>query len=116
MNVPGQHFALMAMDIEQSAPGVKRAKKRRRKSLIEGSREGLPAQVSPSLLKPLNRRNSMTSPPKSILRVMGTPKNRRKSLNFSPYNGVKIIPHRLEERIEDLEIQPPQRDTLLTFR
>lgn len=55
------------------------------------------AAVSPRLLGPLVAKQDKGSP-RSILKRDATPRalERRKTIMFSPYNGVRIIPHRLE--------------------
>ena len=81
-------------------PTSTKKNRRRRSSLLGGDRGILsPVEhVSPRLLNPLNRKND-TVTPKPILKRESSadgPKSDRKSLVFSPYNGVRIIPHRLD--------------------
>ena len=81
-------------------PTSTKQNRRRRSSLLGGDRGILsPVEhVSPRLLNPLNRKND-TVTPKPILKRESSadgPKSDRRSLVFSPYNGVRIIPHRLD--------------------
>jgi len=124
MNVPGQRFALLNLNVNVPSPSVegvqllsakKSATRKRRASLLDGlknSDDATANKVSPRLINPLTRRASLApegEAPKSILKSAG-PGERRKSLLFSPYNGVRIIPHRLDPEEQpcnfDLDTDP----------
>lgn len=126
MNVPGNNFSLLQINVEPSKQKGKSSK--RRKSSLLGLDDATTEKVNPSVLRPFN----VQTPTKSILKKRPahldmesidvgewesegagvtageecrdhhtntftcTPKKLSK-LTFSPFNGVKVISHRHEE-------------------
>lgn len=115
MNVPGNNFALLQINVEPSK--AHKGKKSRRKSSIVGLNDTT-EKVSPSVLRPftahtpnkgiLKKRpanlemeafsngNMEQELPESLVKTNCTPRKLSK-LTFSPFNGVKVISHRHED-------------------
>ena len=94
MNVVGNNFAILPVSVRGRKGG--RARKRRESIVAMGSQDSTVVVVSPTVLRPL-----ITAPREvtSVLkgrRVSTTP-NRLERITFSPFNGVKVIPHRFSE-------------------
>lgn len=116
MNVPGNNFSLLQMNVE---PSKIKGKQARRRSSIVGLNDTT-EKVSPSMLRPITVAHT---PNKGILKKrpanlemdaigvtnevfeetaaatmnnMTTPRKLAK-LTFSPFNGVKVISHRHED-------------------
>lgn len=110
MNVHGNNFALMHIDVKVS----KSAHKRRRSS-IHKLDENHRAVVDPIMLRPICKEDNPT-PRKSILKKVRTTSPMRvvipespstvklSKLQFSPFNGVKIISHRHELCISPFDL------------
>lgn len=96
MNVVGNNFTLMKFDVKSKNPNAVR--KQQTRIVTEDSS----SVVSPTLLRPL--RAEPSTPGKGILKQASTPTRNvpeaplsvRKldKITFSPFNGVKVIPHR----------------------
>lgn len=117
MNVPGNNFSLLQMNVE---PSKMKGKQARRRSSIVGLNDTT-EKVSPSMLRPITVSHT---PNKGILKkrpanlemdamentnevvkessstaakeLLTTPRKLAK-LTFSPFNGVKVISHRHED-------------------
>mmetsp|Transcript_23218 Transcript_23218/g.39325 ORF Transcript_23218/g.39325 Transcript_23218/m.39325 type:complete len:192 (+) Transcript_23218:112-687(+) len=115
MNVPGNNFSLLQINVEPSKKVGKNTK--RRKSSLLGLDDAT-TEVNPSILRPFNPQ----TPSKGILKkrpahldmesleldewTNATPRDQESNaftpkklskLTFSPFNGVKVISHRHEE-------------------
>mmetsp|Transcript_26718 Transcript_26718/g.39688 ORF Transcript_26718/g.39688 Transcript_26718/m.39688 type:complete len:182 (-) Transcript_26718:96-641(-) len=100
MNVPGNNFSLLQINVRESK---KKTTKRRRSSVV-GLEEDKSAVVDPLLLRPFRKEaNVPVTPSKGILKkpttlravdTENTPPTKLARLQFSPFNGVKIISHR----------------------
>ena len=94
MNVPGNNFALLQLQVR-----AKKVKRKRRSTIFGFGDENF-GVVSPSYLKPLTAEDCAT-PRKSILKgncenIMNQSSAKLSKLKFSPFNGVKVIRHRNE--------------------
>ncbi len=105
MNVDGNNFAILAVQVKGSKNGKRSGK---RKSMI-GLGNNDSGIVSPTLLRPLSRRdNEPGTPGRSCMKrndndneaLSPRPLNRKPNICFSPFNGVKVIAHR-EEMMSD---------------
>lgn len=100
MNVIGNNFAVLAMDVKPR--GCKTTKRKKRGSIVGlGLKDSI--VVSPTLLRPL--RQNPGTPGKSCLKSStslhektATP-HKLSNICFSPFNGVKVISHR--DELED---------------
>lgn len=104
MNIEGCNFSLLKMNIiTKTSDKLKgnRHKKRRSSIMIDRGNKENNSVVSPSLLRPLQ---PVETPGKSILKQNSkSPKSSKKcpyssskSIIFSPFNKVRIIPHRCQ--------------------
>ena len=99
MNVEGSNFSVLPIALEPRDVDGFDSKRRRRSSFltIEVDKENH-TLVSPCLLRPL-RHNEEGTPGKSILKInckekSPVPPNKLPNITFSPFNAVRVIPHR----------------------
>jgi hypothetical protein len=111
MNVPGNNFSLLQINVAPSKQEQKGKNGKRRRSSLLGLNDTT-EKVDPSVLRPFNAQ----TPRKSILKKRPadlamtsidltewktgddfTSSKKLSKLTFSPYNGVKVISHRYEE-------------------
>ncbi len=95
MNVVGNNFAILPVSVRGRKGG--RSRKRRESVLAIGSGESnTVVVVSPTVLRPLAKSPREVTSVLKGRRVSVTP-NRLERITFSPFNGVKVIPHRFSE-------------------
>ena len=94
MNVVGNNFAILPVSVRGRKGG--RSRKRRESVLAIGSRDNTIVVVSPTVLRPLAKSPREVTSVLKGRRVSTTP-NRLERITFSPFNGVKVIPHRFSE-------------------
>jgi hypothetical protein len=107
MNIEGCNFSLLKMNItmKSSERPIGNRQKRRRSSITiaMGNKENN-SVVSPSLLRPLQ---PVETPGKSILKQNSKSEKclfSPKSIIFSPFNKVRIIPHRCQRYVTMVSI------------
>jgi hypothetical protein len=107
MNIEGCNFSLLKMNIIKSSekPTGNRSKRRRSSIMIGMGNKENNSVVSPSLLRPLQ---PLETPGKSILKqniksekCLFSP---NKTILFSPFNKVRIIPHRCQRYVTMISI------------
>jgi hypothetical protein len=106
MNIEGCNFSLLKINIiTNTSEKLKgnRHKKRRSSIMIDRGNKENNSVVSPSLLRPLQ---PVDTPAKSILKQKQNSKSPKKcpyssskSIIFSPFNKVRIIPHRCQRYV-----------------
>ena len=93
MNVVGNNFAILPVNVRGRSG--RRPRNRRGSIVAIGSRDTV-VVVSPTVLRPLVRS------PREVTGVLkgcrrSTTPNRLERITCSPFNGVKVIPHRISE-------------------
>lgn len=106
MNIEGCNFSLLKMNIVTTESSRKlkgrRLKKRRSSIMIDLGNKENNSVVSPSLLRPLQ---PVETPGKSILKqnsISAKFSISAKCTTFSPFNKVRIIPHRCQKYVNVL--------------